>query len=92
MEGRGSVFELHAAPARVRLVCDVYGLDADARRELLEIVADVMRRVGEFVRRRVVAGDPNFTKMWNDGGGAARFERRLEWWSENRPRFEAALG
>jgi len=28
------------------------------------------RRSGQFVRRRVEAGDPNFIKLWNAMGGA----------------------
>jgi Phosphotransferase enzyme family len=83
--------ELHAAPARVRLVCDAYGLDADERHELVEIVSEGMALVGRFVRRRMEAGDPNFTKMWHDLGGAERYERRHRWWVEHRPDFEAAL-
>ncbi len=50
-----------------------------------------MARGGEFVRRRVEAGDPNFVKMWNDLGGAERFERRRRWWAAERTRFAHAL-
>jgi hypothetical protein len=83
--------ELHAAPARVRLVCDAYGLDAEDRRVLVDIVSEGMALVGRFVRRRMEAGDPNFTRMWHDLGGAERFERRHRWWIEHRADFEAAL-
>jgi hypothetical protein len=83
--------ELRDAPSRVRLICDAYGLDAGERRQLVDIVSEGMALVGAFLRKRVEAGDPNFTKMWNELGGAERFERRLRWWVENRPRFEAAL-
>jgi hypothetical protein len=50
-----------------------------------------MARGGEFLRRRVEAGDPNFVKMWNDLGGAERFERRRRWWAAERTRFAHAL-
>ena len=83
--------ELRAAPGRVRLVCDAYGLGAEERHELVEIVSEGMALVGRFVRRRMEAGDPNFTKMWHDLGGAERYERRHRWWIEHRPDFEAAL-
>ena len=36
----------------------------------------VLVRGGEFVRRKVEAGDPNFIKMWNELGGMERFDRR----------------
>ena len=48
-------------------------------------------RGGEFVRRRVEAGDPNFVRMWDEMGGAARFERRREWFNEQREQFVNAL-
>jgi hypothetical protein len=56
-------------PARLRLVADAYSL----------VLSDSIVRGGEFVRRRVVAGDPNFIKMWNDMGGMERFDRRRRW-------------
>ena len=46
---------------------------------------------GDFVRRRVDAGDPNFIKMWNEMGGKDRFDRRRRWWVEHQNRFENAL-
>jgi hypothetical protein len=78
--------------ARLRLVADTYGLDADGRATLLAVVSESMDRGGAFVQRRVEAGDVNFIKMWNDMGGPARFDRRREWWSDERGRFAAALG
>jgi hypothetical protein len=78
-------------PARLRLVADTYGLDRLDRQELLEILADSMARAGEFVRRRVEAGDPNFIKMWDDMGGQERFDRRRRWWTERQDQFSKAL-
>jgi hypothetical protein len=78
-------------PARLRLVADTYGLDRPGRAELLTVLDDSMARGGEFVRRRVEAGDPNFVKMWNDLGGAERFGRRRRWWATERARFASAL-
>ena len=76
---------------RLRLVADEYGLDAPARRELLEVLSASIARGGEFVRRRVEAGDPNFVRMWDEMGGAARFDRRREWFNERREQFVNAL-
>lgn len=78
-------------PARLRLVADSYGLDATARQQLVEVLADSIARGGEFVRRRVEAGDPNFIKMWNEMGGIERFNRRRRWWAAHHQDFAVAL-
>jgi hypothetical protein len=78
-------------PGRLRLIADEYGLDAHGRSELLEILATSIMRGGEFVRRRVEAGDPNFIRMWGEMGGAARFDRRREWFNAQREQFVNAL-
>ena len=41
--------------------------------------------------RLVDAGDPNFTAMWAEMGGMARFDRRRAWWQASRPHFAAAM-
>lgn len=84
-------WELADRPARLRLVADAYGLDAVARRELVDILADSIARGGEFVRRRVQAGDPNFIAMWDAMGGMERFDRRRHWWTAHQDRFRTAL-
>jgi hypothetical protein len=78
-------------PARLRLIADIYRLDTDGRGELIAILADSIARGGEFVRRRVDAGDPNFIKMWNEMGGMERFDRRRRWWNEHRDDFMSAV-
>ena len=78
-------------PARLRLVADTYRLDVDRRLELIAVLEDSIRRGGDFVRRRVEAGDPNFIAMWHAMGGAERFDRRRRWWVEHRDRFFRAL-
>jgi Phosphotransferase enzyme family len=78
-------------PTRLRLVVDAYGLDADERAQFLTMLGASIERGGQFVRRRVEAGDPNFIKMWNDLGGAERFGRRQRWWTEHLDEFAAAL-
>jgi hypothetical protein len=62
--------------ARLRLVADTYGLDARERGELLGGLDAAIAAGGEFVRRHVEAGDPGFVAMWNEIGGAERFDRR----------------
>ena len=49
-------------------------------------------RNGTFVRRRVEGGDPNFIAMWEEMGGAERYDRHRRWWAEERPEFATALG
>jgi hypothetical protein len=78
-------------PARLRLVAEAYGLDEAGRAGLLATVDESMARGGEFVRRRVEAGDPNFIKMWNEMGGQERFDRRRHWWAGHAGEYSAAL-
>jgi hypothetical protein len=78
-------------PARLRLIADAYGLDAGGRERFLDALDGTIARGGEFVRRRVEAGDPNFIAMWNDIGGRERFDRRRRWWHDHRPAFRRAL-
>ena len=78
-------------PARLRLVADSYGLGTTGRQQLMEVLAGSIARAGEFVRRRVEEGDPNFVKMWHEMGGMERFNRRRRWWAAQRQTFMAAL-
>lgn len=77
--------------ARLRLVTDAYGFGEHNRLEVLELIDRAIALGGEFVRRRVEAGDPGFVAMWEEMGGSARFDRRRQWWSLSRDSFEAAL-
>jgi len=78
-------------PARLRLVADAYGCDAAQRAELLTLLHESIERGGQFVRRRVEGGDPNFVAMWNEMGGPERFERRRRWWLDRYEDFAEAL-
>ena len=78
-------------PGRLRLVADAYGLDRAGRREMVDFLGATIAQGGPFVRRRVEAGDVNFTKMWDEMGGAERFDRRRRWWDQHREEFVAAL-
>jgi hypothetical protein len=78
-------------PGRLRLAADAYGLDAAGRLLLLEVLSGQVARGGEFVRRHVEAGEPGFVAMWQQMGGAERFDRRRRWWDDRRERFAAAL-
>jgi Phosphotransferase enzyme family len=78
-------------PARVRLVADAYGLSASGRQELFDALDRSMKSGGEFVRRRVEAGEAAFVAMWESIGGMARFDRRRDWWASAATSFAAAL-
>lgn len=78
-------------PARLRLVCDEYGLEAPARAQMLACLDESIARGGEFVRRRVEAGEAAFIAMWDALGGQERFDRRRRWWAEARADCETAL-
>lgn len=78
-------------PRRLRLACDAYGLAAEQRSEVLLFLDRSIARGGEFVRRRVDAGEPGFVKMWSEMGGMKRFDRRRAWWATARPSFDAAI-
>jgi len=78
-------------PGRLRLVADAYGLEPGGRAALLRILDRSIELGGEFVRRRVEAGEPGFVKMWEEMGGSERFDRRRGWWSQERPNFAAAM-
>jgi hypothetical protein len=78
-------------PARLRLVCDEYGLDGPGRARLLDCLDESIAHGGEFVRRRVEAGQAAFIEMWESMGGQERFDRRRRWWAEARVDFERSL-
>lgn len=78
-------------PARLRLVADSYGLSRDDRGELVLALAETIAQGGEFVRRRVEAGDANFIAMWNEIGGMERFDRRRRWWHQHQWQFSSAM-
>ena len=78
-------------PARLRLVADTYGLDAEERLQLVRLLDHVIDRHSEWVRRRVEEGDPGVITMWEEMGGAERLDRRRRWWTDNHAAFRTAL-
>jgi hypothetical protein len=78
---------------RMRVAIDAYGMapDADTRREYLDVLGESVDRGGAFIKARVDRGEPAFIAMWEFTGGQARFDRRSEWFNDNRDRFLDAL-
>ena len=92
-EGAALLGRGHLDPfRRLRVVADAYGLDGRQRRQLVDVLGEQIRRGGEFVMRRIEAGEQAFIDMWNSMGGAARFDKRREWFAANRHTLLAALG
>ena len=77
---------------RLRLVADSYGLRRCRPRRAVRRARPTASPGGEFVRRRVEAGDANFIEMWESMGGMARFDRRRAWFAAHAARFRDALG
>lgn len=77
--------------ARLRLVADEYGLGTDGRATVLAALDRSIADGGQFLQKRVAAGDANFVRMWDSMGGMARFDRRRAWWTASRPDFAAAM-
>ncbi len=67
-------------PTRLRLVADIYGLNGSGRAHMLAHLDRSVQRGGAFVQRRVEAGDPNFTRIFDEIGGMERYDRRRLWW------------
>lgn len=76
---------------RLRLAADAYGLDAAGRAALLDVLAGSVARGGEFLARRIAAGEQAFIDMVAAGGGLARFDRRRAWFAAERERLATAL-
>jgi aminoglycoside phosphotransferase (APT) family kinase protein len=86
--GRAGPFD---APRRLRIVADAYGLAPD-RGALLEVLAEGVRRGGEFLQRRLDEGNEAFRAMVDSTGGMAKFDRRRAWFAARRDELAAALG
>jgi len=78
-------------PARLRVIADAYGLGSEDRLALLHVLDRSIQLGGEFVRRRVEAGEPGFVKMWEEMGGSERFDRRRRWWATQKVHHERAM-
>jgi hypothetical protein len=85
--GRGGL----DAGARLRVVADAYGL-APGRGELVTIIGGQIEDSGEFLRRRVAAGEAAFVALWELLGGEERLVRRRRWFAAHADALRAAVG
>lgn len=79
------------SPARLRILADAYGLDDGERRGLLDQFPLVIAVMRTFVKGRVAAGDPVFTKV-DAERDPGRWDKILTWLDERQADFLAALG
>jgi len=68
---------------RVALIADAYGLVGSQRGDLLGAIGERVADGGQFVLRRVEAGETAFIEMWRAMGGMARYDRRRAWFADN---------
>lgn len=78
-------------PKRLRLVADAYGLDRDARMELLDAVEDAIDRIEASARRSADGADQRSLQTLAATGGIEKYDRRRIWWMRHRGEFAAAL-
>jgi Ser/Thr protein kinase RdoA (MazF antagonist) len=77
---------------RLAVLAEAYELAPDDRRALVDAIIAGKRKGIAFVKRRVIAGEPAFVEMWEDGGGDAGDRAVLSWLERNRAAFLDALG
>ena len=73
--------------AMARLCAPIETAEDAARHDLLDALTTQIDQRGEFVRRRVEAGQPAFVAMWEATGGQARYDRRQAWFQAERAHF-----
>ncbi|MGZ0147432.1 phosphotransferase [Kribbella sp. WER1] len=79
------------AAARLRVLADSYGLGAEDRARLPEVVEQATEVCRAFVAGRVASGDPVFVRALAERGGWERWDRLQAWLSEQHGTFTAAL-
>jgi hypothetical protein len=76
---------------RLRAFVDAYGVPATERGALLDAVEHNHRWFQSLIRRHAAQGHGAFAEYWTPET-AARSERGMRWYRENRSRLRAALG
>jgi hypothetical protein len=80
-----------AAPERLRILADGYGLSSRERAELPAVVEEATASCRAFVADRVAEGDPGYTRALSERGGWRRWDRVQEWLVDHREVFAAVL-
>ncbi|MFD8567227.1 phosphotransferase [Streptomyces sp. NPDC059639] len=79
------------APARLRILADSYGLSAQERAELPDVIEQATASCRAYVADRVAAGDPVYVRALSERGGWRRWDRCEAWLLAHRDAFRAAL-
>lgn len=78
-------------PARLRLIADSYGLTADDRHKLPEVIDEALDRVEQSARAALASADTSVRAAIARTGGIEKYDRRRQWWTRHRPAFSEAL-
>lgn len=78
-------------PLRLRVLADSYGLSAQERAELPEVIERTTAACRAFVAAHVAAGDPVYRRALAERGGWPRWDRIQTWLTAHRDTFTAAL-
>jgi hypothetical protein len=78
-------------PRRLRVLCDAYGLDADARVSFLGEVAGMEVRQAASVSVDAQHGDPAAQGLWDNGRFTEATARALDWLGARREQLQALL-
>lgn len=76
------------AARRLRLLVDAYGLDESQRRELLRLLGPRTQSMSDFLAAAAAAGAQPWTRLWQEGHGAAwrrnaeHIDRHAEQWAQ----------
>lgn len=79
------------SPERLRILVDAYGLHAAGRDAFLDLFPQVVAAMQAFIKARVAAGDPVFTKI-DAERDPQRWSKILAWLAARREEFLRALG
>jgi hypothetical protein len=63
---------------RLRRFVDAYGLEADGRRQFVDVVLEAERGARRFVEAQAARGVAGFARMW-DEAAVRRFDRKIAW-------------
>jgi hypothetical protein len=77
-------------PARLRLLCDAYGLDAASRAELLDTVRRREQVAHDVIVEWAATGVPGFDRMLADGHHLGKLDA-IAWLDAHRAALDAAL-
>jgi hypothetical protein len=76
---------------RARVLCDAYGLNAEERAGLIELVEQRIQVSHDTLAARAAAGEPAWVRMWREGHGAEN-PQNIAYLRRHRAEIERHLG